>query len=213
MPSGKTLNSAIQALLTEIANEHGEVVFNGNGYTDEWHAEAEKRGLPNYKTTVDALGVLEKPETSSCSTSTRCLNPRELKSRYEIYLEQYIKTVHVEAKLASKMAKTVILPAALRYQKELADGIAASKAAGLSTSTKLGEKVASATADLDKAIGELEHAMAHEDASSPLAEAKHLRDKVLPAMLTVRGAADTLEGLVADDLWPLPTYEEMLFIR
>jgi glutamine synthetase len=211
--SGKSLSSAVQALLSEIANEHGKVVFNGNGYTDEWHAEAEKRGLPNYKTTVEALGVLEKPETIQVFEKYDVLSPRELKSRYEIFLEQYIKTVHVEAKLASKIAKTVILPVALRYQKELADGIAASKAAGLSASTKLGEKVAAANGDLEKAIGELEHAMAHEDASSPLAEAKHLRDRVLPAMLTVRAAADTLEGLVADDAWPLPTYEEMLFIR
>jgi glutamine synthetase len=211
--SGKSLSSAVQALLSEIANEHGKIVFNGNNYTDEWHAEAEKRGLPNYKTTVEALGVLENKETIQLFDKYEILNPRELKSRYEIYLEQYIKTVHVEAKLASKIAKTVILPVALRYQREIADGIAASKAAGLPTSVKLGEKVASTAGDLDKAIAELEHAMAHEDSSSPLAEAKHLRDKVLPAMLTVRAAADTLEGLVADDLWPLPTYEEMLFIR
>ena len=211
--SGKPLSTAVQALLSEIANEHGKIVFNGNNYTDEWHAEAEKRGLPNYKTTVDALAVLENKETIQLFDKYEVLNPRELKSRYEIYLEQYIKTVNVEAKLASKIARTAILPVALRYQKEIADGITASKAAGLSISTKLGEKVASANADLEKAIGELEHTMAHEDASSPLAEAKHLRDKVLPAMLTVRNAADTLEGLVADDLWPLPSYEEMLFIR
>ena len=141
------------------------------------------------------------------------LTPRELSSRYEIFVEQYVKTVQVEAKLTEQIAKTRILPAALRYAKELADGAASLKAAGVSASTGVLKQVVDLAADLEKALSGLEHSMAHEGAGSPLDEAKHLCNQVLPAMLAVRAAADSLEGLVATDLWPLPTYQEMLFIR
>jgi glutamine synthetase len=210
--SGTRLNQAIQDVLATIMKEDGGVIFNGNGYSPEWHAEAEKRGLPNYRTTVDALAVLTKPETIKAFEKYEILTPRELHSRYEIYVEQYNKYVSVEAKLTTKIAKTTILPAALEYLGKLGSGIAAAKSAGLTVSTKLGEQVSSLTAELEKAIGALETVTAH-SAKDPLDEAKHLRDKVLPAMLAVRSAADSLEGVVADDSWPLPTYQEMLFIR
>jgi glutamine synthetase len=202
--SGKTLNASIQTLLSEVAKESLAVVFNGNGYTSEWHAEAEKRGLPNYRTSVEALPVLEKPETVAVFEKYQILSPRELHSRYEIYVEHYVKTVLVEAKLVVKMAKTQILPAALRYQKELAGTLPAGG--------KLGEQITAQVANLDKGLATLESALAHE-ASSPLEEAKHLKDKVLPTMLSIREASDALEGLIADDQWPLPTYQEMLFVR
>jgi glutamine synthetase len=210
--SGKTLNSAVQTLLTEMANENLAIAFNGNGYSDEWHQEAEKRGLPNYKTTVESLAVLQAPETVKVFDKYNVLSPRELNSRYEIYLEQYIKTVLVEEKLVSKIARTQILPAALRYQKELADNVASVKAAGLTPSTGTAERVSSLIVELEKSIANLESASSH-SSSSPLDEAKHLRDKVLPAMLQVRHAADAIESIMADDLWPLPTYQEMLYIR
>ncbi|MDX2054431.1 MAG: glutamine synthetase III [Polyangiaceae bacterium] len=210
--SGKTLNAAISGLLTEIANQHSAVVFNGNGYSAEWHAEAEKRGLPNLRTTADALPVLNDPEVAKLFDKYNVLTPRELHSRYEIYLEQYVKTVNVEAKLVTKIGKTQILPAALRYQHSLAEGIVAAKAAGLSTSTSLANEVTAFITKLEENLGVLAAAEAHSSASL-LAECQHLRDKVLPAMLAVRSAADALEGVVADDLWPLPTYQEMLFIR
>ena len=94
------------------SQQHGAVVFDGNGYSAEWHAEAEKRGLPNYKTAVDALPVLEQKDVVALFDKYKVLSPRELHSRYEIYLEQYIKTVNVEANLTTKIAKTTILPAA-----------------------------------------------------------------------------------------------------
>jgi glutamine synthetase len=205
--SGKTLNASVQALLTELANEHAAIVFNGNGYSEEWHKEAEKRGLPNLKTTVDALPVLNSPEVVKLFDKYGVLTPRELRSRYDIYMEQYVKTVLVEAKLVVKMGKTIILPAAIRYTAEL------SAAAGVSAPAKrlLGE-VSGLADKLDSGIVALEKALAHES-SSVDAEAKHLRDEVLPLMLSVRGAADGLESLISDDLWPLPTYQEMLFIR
>ena len=205
--SGKTLNASIQTLLTELANEHAPIVFNGNGYSEEWHMEAEKRGLPNLKTTVDALPQLNTPEVVKLFDKYGVLTPRELKSRYEIYLETYVKTVLVEARLVVKMGKTTILPAAIRYQAELSAAAAASGPA----KRLLGE-VSSYADKLDSSLAALEKSLAHE-ASSVEAEAKHLKDDVLPLMLTVRGAADSLESLIADDLWPLPTYQEMLFMR
>jgi glutamine synthetase len=212
LASGGRLNTAIQDVLQEVMKENGGVIFNGNGYTPEWHAEAEKRGLPNYRTTVDALSVLTKPETVKLFEKYEVLSPRELHSRYDIFLEQYIKFVNVEAKLTTKMAKTTILPAALSYLGSLGQSISAAKTAGLGVSTKIGEQVSTLTSELEKAIGVLETAAAH-SAKDVLDEAKHLRDKVLPAMLSVRAAADSLEGVVADGYWPLPTYQEMLFIR
>jgi glutamine synthetase len=211
--SGKTLNASIQAVLTELSNENAPVVFNGNGYSEEWHQEAEKRGLPNLKTTVDALPQLNTPEVIKLFDKYNVLTPRELKSRYEIYLEQYCKTVNVEANLVQTMAQTLVLPAALRYQTELASGATALKAAGMSASTALLEKVVGLSGKLEKAIGTLQSKMAHEGAADVMAEAKHFAKDVLPAMEAVRAVADELEGLVADDLWPLPTYQEMLFIR
>jgi len=202
--SGKTLNASIQTLLTEVAKESLGVVFSGNGYTPEWHAEAEKRGLPNYKTSVDALPVLEKPEVIALFEKYQILSPRELHARYEVCLEQYVKTVLVEARLVVKMVKGQILPAALRYQKELAGTLPAGG--------KLSEQLTGLVATLDKGLGTLESALAHES-SAVYDECKHLKDKVLPTMASIRESADALEGLVADDMWPLPTYQEMLFIR
>jgi glutamine synthetase len=210
--SGKTLNAAIQTLLSEIINEHGSVVFNGDGYTEEWHAEAAKRGLPNLKTTVDALPVLTKPDVVALFDKYNVLTPRELQSRYDIYVEQYVKSVLVEAKLTLKIGRTMILPAALRYQKELADSAAAVKAAGVTPALGPLKEIAELSVQLEKALANVEQTLHHEG-GTPLDEAKHLATKLLPAMLEVRGAADKLEGLVADDVWPLPTYQEMLFIR
>jgi len=209
--AGKSLNASIQALLQEVIKEYGGVVFNGNGYTAEWHAEAEKRGLPNLRTSVSALPVLEQPETVQLFDKYDVLTPRELHSRYEIYVEQYNKTVDVEAKLAAQIVKTQILPAALRYGKELADGIISAKSAGLTPSTKLAEQVTKLTLEVEQKLAKLEGSEAH--ASSPFEEAKHFRDEVSPAMLAVRKIADELETIVADDVWPLPSYSEMLFIR
>jgi glutamine synthetase len=210
--AGKGLNASVQAVLQEITKENGGVIFNGNGYTPEWHAEAEKRGLPNLRTSVHALPVLEQPEVVQVFDKYDVLTPRELKSRYEIYVEQYNKTVDVEAKLAVQMVKTQILPAALRYGKELADVISSTKAAGLTPSTKLATQVTKLTAEIEEKLGKLESAHGH-SASSPLDEAKHLRDEVLPAMESLRTSVDALEAVMADDQWPLPTYQEMLFIR
>jgi glutamine synthetase len=211
--SGKKFNLAIQEVLAEITERHGAVVFNGNGYTTEWHAEAEKRRLPNYKTAVDALPVLEQPEVIALFDKYKVLTPRELHGRYEVYLEQYSKVVNVEATLTAKIGKTVILPAALRYQGELAAMAASLKAVGATVDTPLFKEVSEGIGKLVSALGALGAATAHHGADGVLAEAKHFCRDVLPAMLKVREAADSLEAVVADDLWPLPTFQEMLFIK
>ncbi|HEX4334577.1 MAG TPA: glutamine synthetase III [Polyangiaceae bacterium] len=203
---GKSLNTAIQTLLTEMIKESGAVVFNGDGYSAEWHAEAEKRGLLNLKTTPEALKVLEAPETVKLFDKYKVLSPRELHSRYEIYCEQYVKTILVEAKLTARMATTTILPAAVKYHAELLQS-------PVSSELKVPGKVAKLAVDLEKAIDSLEGALAHEGAHGAAAEADYLCKTVVPAMLKVRAPCDALEGVLSDEIWPLPTFHEMLFLR
>ncbi|HKM58062.1 MAG TPA: glutamine synthetase III [Chthoniobacterales bacterium] len=207
------LNETIQSLLKAIMDEHGSVIFNGNGYTEEWHAEAEKRGLPNLKTTVDALPAYTSPSTVAAFEKYGVLTGRELESRKEIAYEHYVKSVNVEALTVIEMAKTIIYPAAVRYQGELAETAAKLKAAGLEPDTTVLKKVTELTKALLSGVSKVEEALYHGSNGSAEAHAAHFKDAVLPAMVEVRTAADSLEGLVADDLWPLPTYQEMLFIK
>jgi glutamine synthetase len=213
LAGGKKLNAAIQEVLAEIVTQHGAVCFDGNGYSAEWHAEAEKRGLPNYKTAVDALPVLQQKEVIAVFDKYKVLSPRELHGRYETYLEQYNKAVNVEANLTTKMAKTIILPAALHYQRQLAEGVTAVKTAGFTPDTTVLKQVTDLIGALQAGLAGLATATEHHGADGALAEAKHFCSAVLPAMLKVRAAADGLESVVDDDLWPLPTFQEILFIK
>lgn len=206
------LNDAVQKLLQKIMQEHDKVIFNGDGYSEEWHKEAEKRGLPNLKTTPDALPVLSTPEVVKLFTSYGVFSEAEVKSREEIYLEQYCKTVKTEANLVIRMARTIIFPAAMRYQGELAATCANLKAAGHDYKVVTLEDVTAKLRAMQAAVGDLEKKLEHEAASTH-AEAKHMCDVILPAMLKVREYADALEAVVADDLWALPSYQEMLFIK
>jgi len=207
------LIETIQRLLKEVMDEHGSVIFNGNGYSQEWHEEAEKRALPNLKTTVDALPAFTLPSTIAAFEKYGILTARELQSRKEIAYEQYIKSVNVEANTVVEMAKTIIYPAAMRYQGQLADTASKLKNAGLEPDTSILQTVTGLTKDLLNGVKKVEEALFHQANGSIEAHAAHFKDAVLPAMLEVRAAADALEGLIADDLWPLPTYQEMLFIK
>lgn len=209
---GEEFDKAVQTLLTEVITEHGAVVFNGDGYSDNWQIEAAERGLPNLKTTLDAIPELIKPDAIELFEKYGVFNERELHSRYEVRLEQYALTIGVEAKLALEMGTTVILPAAIRYQTELAQNVVALKAAGVTASTTALETVSAQIADLESGLAELKAALGDHSAETALDEAKHAQEKLLPAMTAIRTAADELEGIVADDLWPLPTYQEMLYI-
>lgn len=206
------LNEAIQTLLQEIVNEHGRVIFNGNGYSEEWHAEAAQRGLPNLKTTVDALPSYTLGSTVSLFERYGILTKRELEGRQEIATEQYVKTINVEANLAVEIAKTIIYPAAVRYQGQLADTCVKLKAAGVDSDTRVLCRVSELTNSLVDSIDKLESVRGvHGDSTTD--HARQMREEVIPAINAVRAAADALEGVVADDLWPLPTYQEMLFIK
>jgi glutamine synthetase len=209
---GEDFDHAVQKLLTDIITEHGAVVFNGDGYSENWQVEAAERGLPNFKTTLDALPSLIAPESVELFDKYSVFNERELHSRYEVRLEQYALTIGVEAKLMLEIGSTVVLPAAVRYQTELAQNVAALKKAGVAPSTALLEAVSGPIAELTTALADLKGALTDHSAGSAHDEALHARDALLPAMDAVRAAADALEGVVADDLWPLPTYQEMLYI-
>jgi len=207
------LNEAVQAVLQGIANEHSAVVFGGNGYSADWHAEAEKRGLPNLRNTLEALPALTDPANIAVLGKYGVLSEREVQSRYDIFLERYCLDVNTEAQLSLEIAKTKILPAALTYQTQLSILALNLKSLGKEPSLALLEDLMTQTSALETGISQLEHALAHEASDDTLAHALHFRDHVLPAMLQTRVAADALEGMVSDELWPLPTYQEMLFIK
>jgi glutamine synthetase len=206
------LNAAAQKVLQDITAKHGAIIFNGDNYTTSWHEEAEKRGLPNLKTCVEALPVLAKPEVVQLFDKYGILSPRELQSRHDIYFEQYVKTISTEAKLCVEIARTMIFPAAVRYQNELATTCTSLKALGYTFDTDTLDEITRLVKGLQDSTTALEKSLAHHGGGL-IDEAKHFCHQVLPAMSKVREFADKLEGYVADDLWPLPTYQEMLFIK
>jgi glutamine synthetase len=209
---GKSLNAAVADVLTSITKEHSAVVFNGNGYSREWHEEAARRGLPNLKTTVDALPVWQQPEVVALFDKYHVLTPRESHSRYEVQLEHYIKSVNVEAKLVLTMARTLVVPGVLRYQGEVAATCGSIKAAGVAPDTTLLSRISTLATKLEEKIDALEKVFSGAHAGDLLKEAKFLCDQILPSMKEVRDVADALEGLVARDKWGLPAYEDILFI-
>jgi glutamine synthetase len=202
-------------LLPKILKDSKKVLFNGDGYSEEWHKEAEKRGLPNLKNTVDALAKIVSKESLELFAKYKVYNEAELRSRFTILCENYVKVVTVEAKLTSFMAKTMIIPACLRYQTEVAGAVATSKAAGVeaTTSMELLKTLNSQIITLSTAVAKLDAVLAHHASGEPYDHSKYSRDAAVPAMNEVRAAADKLEAIVADDLWPIPTYREMLFIK
>jgi glutamine synthetase len=214
---GKDLHRAIQDLMPGIIKESRKILFLGDNYTPEWHEEAEKkRGLPNLRTTPDALPVILEPESVELFTRYKVYSERELQSRFMILCESYVKTVMIEGRCASMMARTMILPAAMRYQQQLASSIQALQAAGVKAPGRQTEMLNKLTATIDafqSATDKLDHALAHHAEGDALAHTKFARDHILTAMADVRKHGDALETTVADDLWPLPTYREMLFLK
>ncbi len=193
-------------ILSETVKRHRRILFEGNNYSEEWHAEAVTRGLPNNRTTVDALPALTTKKAITVFSRHGVLSERELTARAEINWERYVKVSNIEASCALDMARTMILPAAVRYLGELSAAVASK---GVTAITK---QVAASVDAVVGAIDELEHAQhaAHE-AGSLQAEAQAFRDRVIPAQEALREVVDELEMLVADDLWPLPKYRELLF--
>ncbi len=209
--AGTEFNVAVQNILAEIITNHGAAVFGGNGYSDDWQIEAAQRGLPNLRTTLDALPELISEDAMELFQKYNVFTHREMHSRYEIGLEQYAQSISVEARSTLEIGSTAILPAAVRYQTEVALNLGALKKAGVTVDTAPLDDISGPVTDMRAALATLKAGVAeHLDGAE--AEAKHAQDVLIPAMQAVRDAADLLEGIVADDLWPLPTYQEMLFI-
>ncbi|HEX8085613.1 MAG TPA: glutamine synthetase III [Solirubrobacteraceae bacterium] len=202
---GATLEDAVAQVVKRAYSENKQICFMGDNYDEAWHAEAERRGLYNLRTSPDALPWLVHDQTVSMFGNYAVLSERELESRYEVMLEQYVTTLNIEAETAAAIARTMILPAAVRHLNEL-------KATGIED---LVREVQPIVEELVGSIRALEKAnREHPDEEGGiLAHAEYMRDTVIPAMNDVRAIADGLEKLVADDLWPLPKYEEMLFIK
>jgi glutamine synthetase len=209
----KKLNAAVQKLLQQIVKDHKRVIFNGDGYSKEWHAEAAQRGLPNHRNTVDALAAMQKKEYGALFEKYGVLTKREYNARTEIYLEKYCKDISTEGRLCLGIARKSILPTAYKYQGDLAETAAALRAAGKSADTSTLDKISGLVGALEAAVAKLEEALSHHHEGGVLVHAKHYRDHVLAAMGEVRAVADQLEENVSDELWPLPTYQEMLFIK
>jgi glutamine synthetase len=203
--SGATLEKAVAKVVKDAWSANKQVVFDGDGYSEAWHEEAEKRGLANLRTTPDALPWLVDKQTVAAFKKYKVLSKRELESRLEVFTEQYAVKINIEAETAAQIARTMLLPAAVRHLNEL-------KATGLD---ELIEEVEPLVKELQYALVKLEDANLSDNQpdSSAMKWAVYMRDTTIPAMDDVRDVADRLEKLVADDLWPLPKYSEMLFIK
>ncbi|MBN1553450.1 MAG: glutamine synthetase III [Phycisphaerae bacterium] len=213
---GKTdLNAAVQTLLPKLIAEFKPVLFDGDNYSAEWHAEAEKRGLPNYTNSVSVIPLATSKESVELFRKYGVYSKVELHSREEILLENYTKTVNIEAETASMMAHTMILPAALKYQTIVAEAIYSAQSAGVETpeQTELLKEVVEAVGAFRKAALVLDKVLDDAPHGSAPKAAKYQCETVIPAMTELRRWGDILETLVDDELWPLPTYREMLFIR
>jgi glutamine synthetase len=202
MNGGTGMPEAVIEIVKESYVANKQVCFGGDNYSEEWHAEAEQRGLKNLRTTPDALPEVLAEQTVAAFENYDVLSKRELESRYEVWVEQYWIRANIEAETTFSIAKTMILPAALRYLALI----------GESGVSAIEGEIRGLVDEMIAALGELEAANA-DPGLEGLDMAIHARDKQLAAMDSVREAADKLEKVVADDLWPLPKYEEMLFIK
>jgi glutamine synthetase len=204
LSAGAELEAAVREVLQASYANNKRIVFEGDNYSEEWHAEAQRRGLLNDRTTPDALPHLISADTVAAFDSYDVLSERELHSRYDVMVEQYVIRANIEAETAAMIARTMILPAAIRHLETL-------KAAGVES---LVGELAPIVDELVGKIRGLEAANGrHEGEEGSLEHGKYMRDTVLPAMAEVRDVADRLEGIVPDDLWPLPKYAEILFIK
>jgi glutamine synthetase len=203
MGGGASVEEAVLAVVKETWSAHKRVVFNGDGYSEEWHAEAEQRGLPNNRTTPEALPALVDGRTVRVFERFEVLSERELESRLEVLAEQYGTRANIEGETCEHIARTMILPAAVKHLANL-------RAAGVQ---ELIAETEGLIGILVSAVRTLEKANEGHPNTGAMDEAVYVRDAVLPAMDAVREVVDRLENVVADDLWPLPKYSEILFVK
>lgn len=212
--SGLDQGSAVIAVLKELMDAHGNVLFGGDGYSSEWHTQAvEERGLANNRTSAEALPALLEQSVQDLFKNTGVLSPVELQSRYEVYSEQYILSIEMEAKLTMDMATTSIYPAAMTYLSELCSSISGAAAMGIGLDNGVAKKVAAEADAMMQTVAALATATEKHDFASIEAHMQYCAHEVRPLMDKVRSHADSLEMTVSDAAWPLPKYSEMLFIR
>ena len=209
------LNAAIQSLVQEIWEAHRHIVFNGDNYAAAWHVEAARRGLSNLPSTPEALAHYVTPTTIETLSRQGILTERELRARCEIYLERYIKDIAVEARLTQEIARTMVLPAVSLAQGALADSALKLKQLDLPADLSTLAEVSRLTVSLQEELNLLAQASKESEThhTCKVGHARFMREKVVPAIERVREIVDALEGLVDDEVWPLPTYQELLFIR
>jgi len=216
--TGKDFNKVVHELVRDLFKKHHAVIFDGDNYTEEWHQEAEKRGLPNLHNTPQAVPVFVAPKSIELFEKHHIFSHRELESRYHIDLETFIKTINIEALVTAQLARTQIVPVISGYQMQLAKSIRVTKEVlgDFQTATQMAflKQVATGLNELLDKVNSLEteHAKANKLVEKLPACAKAYQEKVRPAMDAVREVADRLELLVDDELWPLPKYWEMLFL-
>lgn len=212
--AGKKYAEAVAVVLKELMEQHGSAVFGGDGYSSEWHEAAVKeRGLRNLPTSADALPVFNEPEVIELFESTGVLSAVELNSRYEVYSEQYINSIAVEAKLVIDMAKTVIYPAALKYASQLATTFSAVESLGASFDATQVKVIAENANLLLATVTDLATELERHDFADTAEHMAHCATAIRPLMEKARGYADALEAEVDDAAWPLPKYRELLFIK
>ena len=214
LAKGTKLNDAVVSVIKEVMQKHSAVIFGGDGYSAEWHKMAVKeRGLANLPTSAEALPVLKEKYIEELFEKTGVLSPVELKSRFEVYAEQYVLSIEVEAKLVIDIAKTAIYPAAMRHLADIAATVAGLEEMGINLNQDNIKLVAELTNSLTTKVSKLASALAKEDFSTIEKHMKYSSSTLRSLMDDVRADVDALEAEVADDLWPLPTYQEMLFIK
>jgi len=214
LAKGTSQPDAVVAVLKVLMEENGNVVFGGDGYSTDWHTMAvEERGLKNIPTTADALPALREASVKELFASTGVLSPVELESRFEVYAEQYVLSIEVEAKLVVDMAKTLIYPAAIGYLSELSITSSSMAEMGVELDNSIAVKVASESNAMMSAVAKLSGAIEKHDFDSIEEHMQFCANDIRSLMDEVRLHADSLESEVADELWPLPKYQEMLFIK
>ncbi len=209
----KTMKAALP-LLKKLIAQHKRVIFDGDNYTEAWHKEAEKRGLPHMEDSVAAFPVLGAKKTVDLFKKYGVLNKAEVDSRLAITVEKYVKQKTIEAETMVQMSRQLILPAALEYQRRTAEALGATEASGVKDARlrKSLQEYVGTVGSFAAAVDALEKVSAHHD-EDPMTHARHIKTKVRPAMAEVRRIADALEQVIADELWPMPTYRDLLFLK
>lgn len=214
LEKAKDIDAEVQTIITEIVKKHKRVIFNGNNYTDEWVKDAAKRGLPNITSTVAAIPAFISEKSVKVHEKHSVMSKEELHSRYEIFLENYSKTINIEALTMLEMAKRQILPSSLKFANQVASTIASLKSVSAKSkaAVKLLSELTTTIDSFDKNIDALDSALDKvKHGENALKQAQYYRDVVFVTMGKLRVDGDKLETLVDATLWQMPTYADLLF--